>query len=220
MALREATVPAAVLYHVGRNPDPLAWVEWRYVGGGRFDDPKRPRTFRVLYAAEQRLAAFVETLPKFRRSIEALAALQEIVPARGEDFAAEDTAGAIPADWHLKRMIGALRLLPGQRLLDLREHETRETLRVELAPTLQRLGYKDFDLSDALSRNRRLTKPIARFAEERGFRGIAYTSRFDITFDCLAIFEGAEFEALERRSIERDDPDLIEAARRHNLRWA
>lgn len=220
MALREATVPAAVLYHVGRSPDPLAWVEWRYVGGGRFDDPKRPRTFRVLYAAEQRLAAFVETLPKFRRSIEALAALREITPAPTKDFAPEDAAGIIPEDWHLKRMIGTLRVLPDQRLLDLRDHETRETLRAELAPTLHRLGYKDFDLSDALGRNRRLTRLIARFAEERGFRGVAYSSRFDLAFDCWAIFEGAGFEALDRRPITRDDPDLIEAARRHNLRWA
>lgn len=212
MPLVAADDPSGLLYRVGRAPDPLAWTEWDYVGEGRFDGPERPRTFRVLYVAEQRLAAFVETLQKWRRSIDALAALADTLPGPGEADAPEDDAGAIPVGWHLKRMVGTLRVLPDQRWLDLRQVETRETLRRQLAPRLETLGYRDFDLGDSLSRDRRLTKTIARFAHENGFQGIAYTSRFGSEFDCWAIFEGAHFEAIGRRPIARDDPDLLHVA--------
>jgi hypothetical protein len=218
MALIEAIPPSEPLFHIGRNPDPFAWAEWQFVGAGRFDDPKRPRSFRVLYAAEQRLASFVETLQKWRPSIEALAALDEVIPAKGGGDVPEDLAGLVPTDWHLKRSIGTLRLLPDQRWIDLREHETRETLRVRLASTLQKLGVDDFDLSDALSRNRRLTQSVARFAFEEGFQGITYKSRFDNNFDCWAMFEGARFEPMGRFAIMRNDPDFVEAARRFGLR--
>lgn len=218
MALLEADSPSEPLFHIGRNPDPFAWTEWRFVGAGRFDDPRQPRTFRVLYATEQRLAAFVETLQKWRPSIDALAALENVVPHPAIAGTVEHIPGTIPADWHLKRSLGTLRLLPDQRWLDLREHESRETLRMQLAPMLQQLGLDDFDLSDALSRNRHLTQTISRFAFDEGFQGIAYKSRFDDTFDCWAVFEGARFEPTGRFAILRNDSDLIEAARRLNLR--
>jgi hypothetical protein len=62
MAFIEAESPSGPLYHIGRLPDPLAWADWQYLGSGRFDNPNPSRGFRVLYAAEQRVAAFVETL--------------------------------------------------------------------------------------------------------------------------------------------------------------
>jgi hypothetical protein len=219
MALLETDPPREPLFHIGRNPDPFAWTEWAFVGAGRFDDPRPVRTFRVLYAAEQRLAAFVETLQKWRPSLEALAAFNAVIPAPRDD-APEDPFDRIPPDWHLKRSIGTLLLPPDQRWLDLREHETRETLRAELAPSLWSLGVDDFDLSDALSRNRRLTQPIALLALRNGFQGIAYKSRFDANFDCWAIFEGARVEPVGRFAILRNDPDLLEAARRFNLQMS
>lgn len=73
MAVVEAA-PEGELYHIGRLPDVMAWTEWQHVGEGRFDDPANPPTFRVLYAAETRLAAFIETLQKWRPSMSALAA--------------------------------------------------------------------------------------------------------------------------------------------------
>lgn len=217
MALIEADPPSEPLFHIGRNPDPLAWTEWQYVGEGRFDDPRWIRRFRVLYAAEQRLAAFVETLQKWRPSIEALAALNRVGLASGVVDATEEAAGLIPADWHLKRGLSTLRLLPEQRWLDVRVHDTRETLRNRLAHTLEALGYDDFDLSDTIGRDRRLTQAIALYAYLDGFQGIAYKSRFDDTFNCWAIFEGARFEQVGRLAIMRSDPDLLEVARRFNL---
>src|SRR4051812_7350021 len=118
MALIEAKPPTEELYHIGRLQDPLAWTEWEFVGKGRFDDPRQSRTFRVLYAAEERLSAFFETLQKWRRSQEALAALSQVTPESEGDDSPEAEAGAIPADWHLKRAVGTLRLPPNQRWLD------------------------------------------------------------------------------------------------------
>jgi hypothetical protein len=218
MALIEARPPGEELYHIGRLQDPFAWIEWEFVGKGRFDDPKELRTFRVLYAAEERLAAFLETLQKWRRSLEALAALSQVTPISESDDAPEAEAGVIPADWRLKRAVGTLRLPLNQRWLDLREHETRESLRELMATTLLELGHEDLDLSDVFGRDRRLTQAIALLAHEEGFQGIAYTSRFDANFNCWAIFEGAQFEPVDHAPIVVDDEDLLEAMRRFDLR--
>jgi hypothetical protein len=134
MTLREAATPTGMHYRIGRAPDPLAWTEWTYVGEGRFDGPRRPRTFRVLYLAEQRLACFVETLANWRPSLTTLAAMEEMPAGERGDDVPTAAFGVIPHDWHLKHRIGMLRLAPDQRWLDLREHETREALRVRLAP--------------------------------------------------------------------------------------
>jgi hypothetical protein len=219
MAIVEAA-PEGELYHIGRLPDVMAWTERQYVGDGRYDDPARPPTFRVLYAAEMRLAAFIETLQKWRPSLSALAALKLVEPSGEGASAVNSEMGFIPDDWHQKRGIGTLRLSPGQRWLDLRPHETREALRMELALALGALGLDDLDLSDVIGRNRRLTQAIARYAYEAGLQGIAYSSRFDSNLSCWAIFEGARFEQISQTMIARDDPDLLEAARRFGLKRA
>jgi hypothetical protein len=218
MGLIEAIPPPGRLYHIGRHPDPLAWPEWAYVGGSRFDDPDPNPSYRVLYTAEQRLGAFLETLQKWRPSMEALAALESVTPGPGGQDAPNQEAGVIPADWHLNRRIGIVRVFPDQRWLDLREHETREELRTRLAAKLLEFGQDDFDLGDAFGRDRRVSQAVSQFAHDNEFQGIAYTSRFDDNFDCWAIFEGAKFEGIDRVPIARDDPDLLEAARRFGLR--
>jgi hypothetical protein len=97
MALIEAESPSGPLYRIGRLPDPLAWADWQYLGGGRFDDPEASGGFRVLYAA---VAAFVETLQKWRPSVEALAALESIRRAPGVLDVPGELAGVVPSDWH------------------------------------------------------------------------------------------------------------------------
>jgi hypothetical protein len=77
----------------------------------------------------------------------------------------------------------------------------------------------DFDVSIAGTKERRLTQPISRWAYERSFQGIKYTSRFEHDFTCWAIFEGASFTAAgDPEVIARDDPDLIRAAHIFDLR--
>lgn len=111
--VQAAPNPPPVLSRVGRLADPLAWPDWRHCGGGRFDDPQR--AFRTLYAAEQRLACFVELLATFRPSPDVLSLLKAVANA-DEPLA----VGIVPADWIRKRSVGAFRARPGQRWLDLR----------------------------------------------------------------------------------------------------
>lgn len=206
-AVRDAAAPRWPYHRLGHLPDPLAWPEVQFVGRGRFDDPRR--TFRTLYAAEQRRGCFLETLARFRPSLEALARVQAVARSlEGPLHVAQ-----VPPDWYRKRGIRAFRLLPDQRWLDLRAAETREALRGELAHTLATLGLPDLDISSARGPNRALTQALARWAYDRGYHGIAYTSRFDDHADCWALFEGAAFEPVgPPEPISRDDPDLLAVA--------
>jgi hypothetical protein len=171
-----------------------------------------------MYAAEQRCACFAETLAPFRPTLELLAQLRSL-PAG--DFG-DDTpeSGLIPDDWHLKRMVGTFRVVPGQRWLDLRSLEVHEQLRHESPDLFLNLGYDEFDLSVALNRDRRLTQAIARWAYEHEYQGIIYTSRLDAAFDCWAIVEGAQYELVEMGSFARDDPDLVAIAEVFGLRFS
>jgi hypothetical protein len=208
---RKARTPSGALYRIGRWPDPLAWPPWEVVGGGRFDDPQR--RFRVLYAAARRRGAFIEMLAQFRPSLEALARLQRVTGSAGSLPRA-----TVPAHWLERRAVTRLRLVPGQRWLDLRAAETREALRAELVTTLLRLGLSDLDLSRVLGPGRTLTQAIARWAYERGYAGLAYHSRLDQKLTLWAIFEGSAFEPVGLpEPITPDDPDLGATARLYGL---
>ena len=207
MAVRWASAPSEPLYRIGRYPDPLAWPDRRYVGGERFDDPSG--SFRVLYAAEQRVACFVETLAHFRPDLQLLAAMGRV---RGSDEVVP--TGEVPPDWCAIRGIARFALGQDQELLDLRAPETMQHLRGALAGELVRAGLDDFDVSDTRGRNRQVTRLVARWAYEQGFRGIAYRSRFGDAFDCWAVFEGAAIRPIQpHEPITADDPDLQAAMR-------
>jgi hypothetical protein len=203
-----------VLFRIGRAPDPLAWPLWERIGADRFDAPHQQ--FRVLYAAEERFACFLETLASLRPSLEVLARLRAL-PDDDSGSGIPDF-GRIPGDWNLKRMIGSLALSPGQRWLELRRVEAVQALRRELAETFAALGREDFDMSDALSRDRPLTQAVAQWAYDQGYNGIAYRSRFDVTQSCWAIFDGAHFAPLNVSTIAMDDPDFLKAAANFGLR--
>jgi len=210
-AVRRARPPRGALYRIGRLPDPIGWPPWEVAGGGRFDDPGRE--FRVLYAAVQRRGAFVETLAAFRPSVESLARLQDLAGRERPIL-----MSTIPADWYQRRAVARLRLLPGQVWLDLRVPETRETLRAELATTLQALGLCDLDLSRVLGHRRALTQAIARWAYENGYSGLTYHSRLDHAHTLWAIFEGSAFEPVGLPDpITSDDADLAATARLYGL---
>lgn len=215
MPFRDAAIPAR-LWRIGRYPDPFAWTPWEYTGQGRFDDPLN--RFRVLYAAEQRLTCFVETLAPFRPDVGWLAEVRGL-PLDEDDIDGLSDAGRIPETWHIIRRMGVLEPRHSLRALDLRSVETRESLRVELASWLREYGYTDFDLGDALNRDRALTQHLSGWAYDHGYRAVAYTSRFGATFDCWALYGGDSppeepwFLPLASEEILRNDPDLVEAAR-------
>jgi hypothetical protein len=203
-----------VLYRIGRVPDPLAPPPLERSGNNRFDDPAG--RFRVLYAAEQRLTCFVETLAPFRLSFEWLAAVGRV--RAGDHGHDEPTGGVVPASWLMRRRIGTFALGPNQRWLDLRSMETRIALRRDLAALLAAHDLTDFDLSDALCRNRPVTQSIAQWAFDAGYNGIAYKSRFDCAFDCWAIYDRADLDKIAVETMWSDDGDLTEVARLFDLR--
>jgi len=201
-----------MLYRIGRRPDPLALPPPAFSGGQRFDDPLGK--FAVIYAAEQRGACFIETLAIYRPPLDFVAGIRHLWRGR-----TPPRLGLIPTDWQRLRMVGTLHLAPGQRWLDLRAGATYQALRVELADTIHRLGLRDLDVSGVRGPRREVTQAIARWAFERGYHGIAYRSRFDDTFDCWALFEGAVWTpAGPPQRIRRDDPDLRAAAALLGLR--
>lgn len=208
--VRDARTPPEVLYRIARLPDPLAWPPAELVGAGRFDDPRH--AFRVLYAAAQRRAAFVETVARFRPSLETLAGLRKI---EGD---LEPSLTRVPPDWYQKRAVVRLRLRPRQRWLDLRAPETWEVLRRALAATLIELNLGDLDLAAVVGPIRPLTQAVARWAHEHGYAGLVYTSRFDARLTCWAVFEGAGFDPVGTpEPIAPDDPDLVSTARLFGL---
>jgi hypothetical protein len=203
-----------VLYRIGRPPDSLAFPPWEFTGGERFDDPLGE--FRVLYAAEQRLACFVETLASLRPPLQFLADMRPFWRGR-----MPPSVGVVPPDWHRRRLIGrfTLELAGSPPLLDLRVAATYQGLRTALAPTLVQLGLPDLDVSSARGPSRALTQAIARWAYDHGYHGIAYRSRFDDSFDCWALFERASITpAGPSEAIRRTDPDLRAAAVLFGLR--
>jgi hypothetical protein len=209
----EAIVPPDGLWRIGRGPDPLDWPPRRpNAGHGRFDDARSE--FRTLYAAERRQTCFIETLAGFRASLEWIEAARRV---RAAVPTVAVSPGAIPSSWLQSRLIGRLRPMPDQRWLDLRSLESRIALRYELAGELIARGLTDFDLSDALSRERAMTQRAARWAYETGYSGIAYTSRFGCPYNCWVLFERATFVVDVVESINRADPDLLEVVRLFDL---
>ncbi|MFN8635982.1 MAG: RES family NAD+ phosphorylase [Chloroflexota bacterium] len=206
MPVARAAPPATPLYRVARAPDPLAWPDWRYIGGSRFDDPRNQ--FRVLYLAERRVGCFVESLAGFRLDVDLLARIARVSGASGGL-----PAPLVPRDWYASRRVGRLQISPGQQWLDLRAPETLQALRAELADALVRLHLPDMDVGATRGPSRALTREIARWAYDRGFRGLAYRSRFGDQIECWAVFEGASISPIRPdETILPDDPDLQAAA--------
>jgi RES domain len=199
-----------LLYRIGRWPDPCGLPPWDATGLQRFDDPQG--RFRVLYAAQDRRACFVETLAAFRPPLEA--DLESLRPAWGGRR--PPPLGRIPADWHRRRAVCRLRLSSSSArgFLDLRALRTLVILRDVFAGLLVDLGLGDLDTSGVRGPSRRLTQAIGAWAFDQGYAGIAYKSRFDDAYTCWALFEGraAWVPAGPPELITRRDPDLRAAA--------
>jgi hypothetical protein len=198
-----------VLHRIARH-DPSAYPDWRFVGRGRFDDPRR--AYRVLYAGETRRVCFLELLAPYRPSPRDLAALAAMPPGEGPD-PVEAQPGLDLDEWRRGRVVAELRLAAGQPCLDLRRLETRETLRRALAAELARRHRKDFDAGDALTRDRGLTRRVSRWAYENAYHAIVYASRLDVGQTCWALFENrAVFARGSVSPVAHDDPDMLAVA--------
>jgi hypothetical protein len=211
VAPRRARTPRRLLYRIGRPPDPLALPPYAAIGHERFDDPLRQ--YRVLYAAAPRAGCFAETLAAFRPSLASLATERAVLntpePLR---------SAWVPAAWWGNRLVGAFTLGAGC-WLDLRALTTFQVLRDAFAELANSLGLVDVDLSAATGRiaiageERRFTQAVSRWAFERDYQGVVYTSRLHHRFTCWAVFESATIQRVGA-------PELITSADRDFVRIA
>jgi len=239
------TPPADGVYRLARGPaDPFEPPPWSIAGddgtfGNRFDDPSasddfpHDRRFRVLYCATRRIAAFGETMARFRPSIDLLTKLAAIdddeplaASLRGAVDPGESRRGLVPADWRLKRRIGHTVLDPTLRFVDIAHPATMQDLRTKLAPLAARLAISDIDLSTVTSQQRRFTQACARHIhDDRNVHphiaGIRYLSRLNPDWECWAIFDDRLRHAPGHpglpKSILADDADLLAVAQLFDL---
>jgi hypothetical protein len=198
--------PLRLLYRVGRAPDPLAWPPPNL--DGRYNDPHS--VFRVLYAASERRAAFLETLQSYRPALRDLALLADAFPAHAPDLPFH--IGRVPSQYFTKR-IAAFRLDDGQHCLDVRSPRNHAFLRHTLAAELIAAGYGGaFNFGEIIGADHRVTRIIARWGCDAGYHGIAYPSAHHSNYTCWAIFDRASLlPEGHPEPIQRHDPDLIAA---------
>jgi len=221
--------PGARLYRVGRAPDPWAWPDWSNAApdgtfGNRYDDPRS--AYRVLYAASDRLGAFVEVLARFRPDPHVVAALEEIEGEEGRALA----PGQLDVSWLYRRRLGEASIQG--RFADVGHSESLAQIRRDLASRVVHYQLPDLDGSVIrLSAPRRFTQEISRYVYEqttesgrRAFDGISYLSRLGDEFRNWAIFEPATEEAARTvardpvvQEIRADDPDLRRALEIHGI---
>ncbi len=156
----ELSTPTVTLFRMGRGPSPLGLPPWNVIGTGRFDDPRRPPTYRVLYAGERR-ACFYERLADFRVDIQGVA------------------RQGITREWLNNRRLGEFRIVDPEgklRWLDLTSPETFFQFRSLFNRELAAIGLNDFDVSAATNEVRSLSQAIGLWTNSRGYQGIRYVT--------------------------------------------
>jgi hypothetical protein len=199
----------------------FATPQWEWTGENRFDDPTKrkgvstPGLFRTIYCASSRAGAFGETIARYRKSVRLLSHLKEIED--DEPLDPELEGGVLPEEWRLNRRIGATRLDASLSFADLEAPEATTILLPELSGILTELGLDDFDFSDLIGRERRITQEIARCVyeatdESNGpiFDGIRYVSRLNPGWELWACFTDRMIHEPEDlyQTITRNDSDL------------
>jgi hypothetical protein len=225
----EAT-PPGVLWHVGRRPEPWAWVPWEFAGGQRWDDAER--TFRTVYAAESRFGCFVEVLAQFRPDPELVAGMAGIAvdPADAREFSTAP-AGQIDQLWVGRHVITSA-LVDGI-YCDVTTAQTIAALRPSMLQLATSLGLPDFDAAALkLARPRELTQRAASLiyqlprSDGELFAGVRFASRHGDDLPMWAIFERPGDEPFSHRlTIQTEDefaiadPELRQAMSLHHLTW-
>ena len=219
MAL-ETKTPPPIIYRVGRKPDAWQPPDWSRSSpdgsfGNRFDDPES--YYRVLYASSQEVSCFIETLARFRPELTDLALIAELHAIAGDDdFPAP---GEVPPDWVRKRVLGTASV--DGNYADVCGGEWISLLRRKLASDCVRLGVMDFDAGVLQGGSpRMITQLASRVVYEVGLPGIYYRSRYGHAFENWALFEPFRIRETASRSIEKNHPALLEAARILGLKVA
>jgi hypothetical protein len=225
--------PAAGIWRIGRDPDPLApsksvsSSELSKPGtGNRFDSPTGG--YGVRSVGTNLEGCFGETLARFRPD----PVLSKVIGNEWGEMGVMDV-GDIPADWRQRRTAvrvgfpegGQNAKFPaGVRFLDIESVETREAMRDDFAELLAYYHYPDLDVALVRGRDRRVTRYIGQWVFERMnesgqplYAGIRYLSRLNTDWECWAVFEDVEMEELERRPIRREDASYQRIAKLYGL---
>jgi hypothetical protein len=205
-----------VLFRVARRPDVWQWLDFAYLGQGRWDDPNG--SYRVLYASCSALGAFLETLGQFRPTIDLLAQIRE----NAKGFFSASSLPRVTSQWRAGHILGC-GISDGVKapLVAIGGATTLATLRRSLAPVARDLGIKEIDAGvirlDWSDEFQEFTRAVSRFIYEQTqpdgtpYAGIYYLSKYADDVANCAIFErGTEFPvtSLERSEIEVNDPDF------------
>ncbi len=215
--LLDTEAAPTTLYRVGNEPDPWDWPGWSYIGGERWDDPRRE--YRVLYASYDRVGALLEVFAKFRPG------LDQIVNESDPHAASPFPMGVVPVGWLSRRVItrGVASGVHGP-LVKVGGEQSLAALRraSDLAALLVAHGVEDLDTSTIRSADADVTQAISRVVFEEmqangdSYAGIYYLSRYSDNVPNCALFERAtgapvSVTLLDRSSIDPDDPDVKKA---------
>jgi hypothetical protein len=213
------------LYRLGRQPDAWDWPDWRCAGpdatfGNRWDDPMGE--YRTLYACEQRLGTFLETLANYRPDPDLVAGLDEI-----EGDEPTPPSGVVPLDWVRTRAMGTARVFGSFAVVGGARSLTY--LRRALAGRIEAYHLLELDLvAIRESAPRELAQEVSRLIFEqsvgaaRQFQGISYPSRLGDDLQILVLFEPGDWDDLledaESAPFSSADPDLHRALETLGLR--
>ena len=224
----------ALVWRVGRAPDPWAWVDRSYAGHNRWDDANG--VFRTIYAGDSLYACFVELLAYARPDVgldgsDLLACIVED-PADAAEHPVS-AAGALPRDWIQARMVASAKLTGS--FADMRSSEMIAALRPQFVQLALRLGYHDFDAAAVKSaQHRALTQQVASYlytlVSDHGvflYDGIRFASRHGDDLVLWAIFERAGDEPASQHLqqtgtpclVDLSDKELNKAMSLHHLSW-
>jgi hypothetical protein len=256
------TVPApslAIVRVAGIKYRPFTTAPWSIdpaTGGlkrppvNRFDDIgpilgiPRAEWFQTVYAATTLESALGELLAFRRLSVHASSAVVDIERQLSESDRSSDESidpaypnrGTVPARWRNEKQNSAATIADA-RFINVSHPGTLSFLRSEfVSEFLHRTSSpehdRDFDLSDVMSRNRRLTQHLARYLHDlpreafgdlkdgEEIAGIRYLSRHSPEWECWALFADRIEGRLaigESRPIEADDSDLLAVAKHFGL---
>jgi len=218
------TPPCVPIWRVGRSERPWEFTDWMWSTNGRFygrfDDPQG--LYRVVYAATDRVGAFLEALRDFRLSESFASELDEYGPADAIE------PGVVPRSWLSDRWIASA-VLKG-RFADIHHSEWVGYLHRTLGPRFAQWHISELDGGSLRSTtNEDITRTVSRLiyeATEGGqplFAGIGYESRFGSDLRCWAVFEHPEvaerpWTGMDAAPIDAEDADLSEACRIHGIR--
>lgn len=223
--------PPALLWHVGRRPEPWAWVPWESAGGQRWDDIEG--AFRTVYAAESRYGCFVEVLATFRPDPQLVADIG-LISVDERDTAEHPTspAGQVDRGWVGLHLVTSAAV--NGVYCDVTAAETIAALRPRFLGLARGYGLPDFDTAALkLARPRELTQHVASHIYQLDydnagdfFAGVRFGSRHGDELVMWAIFERPGDDPFSRRlSIQTEDEfavadeELQAALELHRLTW-